>query len=167
MSNMPFDTQLLSAYASSRIVLEGPRAVQLAGPDAIENWPFAGHLTVLTAANPRSLRLSDDDNDLRNVALLGGLKDDGHHVVAVTAGLHDWYEPSFGVLDLPPETAREWAADFGQHAWYELTADEVRVIATESGDVVDSRPRRHDRLGVRWWAMNLARNLRPGHRHTA
>jgi hypothetical protein len=143
MSNVPFDTDLLAVYTSTRIVLEGPPPVVLAGADAIDAWPFAGHVTVLTAANPRSKRLSDDDNDLRNVALLGVLRDRGHHVTSVTASIDDWTEASFGVFELSRREARELSQMFNQHAWYELTAHEVFVISADTGEELDRRARRH------------------------
>lgn len=134
---------LLAAWTETRIVLDGAPARPLTGPDAVDDWPFAGHLVVLTAANPGSERLDPEVNTARNVELAAALRDLGHHVIALAAGLDDWQEPSLGVIGLDQDVARGFAARFEQLGWYVLDADEVRVLATETGEVLHAGPRHH------------------------
>jgi hypothetical protein len=134
---------LLEAWTATRIVMDGVPAVPLTGPGAVDSWPFDMYLVVLTAANPGSERLDPEVNAARNVELATALRDLGHHVIGLTAGLDDWEEPSLGVVGLGHDVARGFAKRFEQLGWYVLDADEVSVLATENGEVLHAGPRRH------------------------
>lgn len=134
---------LLEAWARTRICLDGQPAVPLTGPEAIDPWPFGEHLVVLTAANPGSERLDPEENMARNVELAAALRDLGHHVIGVTAGLDDWEEPSLGVTGLDRDVAQGFARRFDQLGWYELDAEQVKVLGTLDGEVLHAGPRQH------------------------
>ena len=86
---------------------------ELLAAAGVETWAF------ITAANPRSVRLSDADNAARMAGLVDALRDRGHtHLPGAGKGDDaDWpAEPSLLVLGIAEGEAEALARAFDQHA---------------------------------------------------
>lgn len=100
-------------------------------PDGLP--PAARHLHIITACNPRSRLLSDEENATRNAALAQELRARGHEVLSADGSAPDgsWQEPGFAVVDADPGEILALARRFEQLAVFELTPTELRVRWTE------------------------------------
>jgi sugar fermentation stimulation protein A len=135
---------LTAAYAGSVIVLhsaEVPAVTIEPVPDAVgpgrlpDGLPPATDLVhIITACNPRSRLLSDEENTTRNRRLERELRAKGLRVIAADGRAPDgsWQEPGFGILDADPAEVLALARRFEQLAVFELTPTELRVRWTET-----------------------------------
>ena len=90
-------------------------------------WAF------VTACNPRSVPLADEETQTRMNALREMLVARGHHFYAGVAVASDgnWRERSFLVLDLPETDALKLAKRFGQNAFVSgRIAEPARLVWT-------------------------------------
>lgn len=89
---------------------------------------------VITACNPRSVRLPEAENRARQDELAAEL--DRRRLRRIAAIGHDggeWREPSFAVVGAPREEVLELARRFSQNAVYEFGDGIWRVIAVTDG----------------------------------
>jgi sugar fermentation stimulation protein A len=131
------------AYAGSVIVLHSDEvpAVTIepvpdaAGPGRLPDGlpPASGHVHIITACNPRSRLLSDEENAARNRRLEQQLRATGLEVIGADGSAPDgsWREPGFGIVDADPAEVLALARRFEQLAVFELTPTELRVQWTE------------------------------------
>ncbi|MVE88105.1 DUF3293 domain-containing protein, partial [Vibrio cholerae] len=97
------DASLWLAYQSVKFAFEKP-----------VNWPF---YCIITAWNPESIRLSDDENCVNNQRLQQCLIDYDWVKVRVGDAHFHWFEESFAVV-MPLSEARKLAQRFAQNAIY-------------------------------------------------
>lgn len=133
-------------YLDATVVVElDGSPLDLTGPEATSDWPFAGPVHALTAWDPAGQTRSRADNDAHNDLLRRELDATGARVrdAAGYRGSHitgELLDRGFVVSDLPEERVREIAASFGQEAIYRISAAELTVIAAADG-TEESRPR--------------------------
>lgn len=129
-------------YAAT--VLTADDGVTIAGPGAAETLPFRLPAQVLTGWNPGSVIRPPSANAAANRALRRELVGRGLHPVAVVGAAPDgsWHEDSLLVSAMDRPQAVALAARFGQAAIFEVTADELVVVACPHGDERRRVPRR-------------------------
>lgn len=99
-------------------------------------------LWVITAENPFSQQLSDEDNFQRQQSLFNELSEKGIEVFEALCSSPDgsWSENSFAIPSEVDnalnnqEVIYEQAQSFGQNAVFKITSSNLRVISTLSGD---------------------------------
>ena len=108
-------------YLATVITVEGQRVVQA----VMDLGPF----WVLTANNPGSEPLDDAENAKRHQMLSNQLRLDGHRSYPAVGTSPDgsWSEESVAVPGLDQAAALAYGRRFGQHAVFEVTADELWV----------------------------------------
>lgn len=97
---------------------------------------------VVTAHNPGSVQLSDDENRQRHDELLATLKSSGYSTAAASGqGLDGNWPPetSVAIRDIDTATAIEFGRRFGQLAIFRLGHDHIEVLDCESGEVRSAR----------------------------
>ncbi len=113
--------------------------IDINGADALEDWPFPGIVHVLSGYNPQGVDLDGSGVNpqiAREVLMMGG-----RCVMAVGASAAgDYEEPSVAAWGLTREQATELGRRAGQDAIFEISEDEIRLVACH-GDRVESRPR--------------------------
>lgn len=136
----------------SRVVLTGPQAEPLPGPEPL--W-------VLTASDPDGRELHIEENIVRHADLLNALDEyaDGPGVVVDSSDRGRWWpavgstacgvhhELSVAVSGLTEERARAIGLRFGQLAIFEVTEDLLRLVPCIPGSGVEERDRRWDLPG--------------------
>ncbi|GAL37988.1 hypothetical protein JCM19240_2912 [Vibrio maritimus] len=100
---MSIDAQLWSAYSSIAMRF-------------LTEWECDSY-AVITACNPRSRKLSDEENCIKNRELERNLADFCHVSVNVGDPSFEWVEASFAV-DIPFSQACELAQKYEQNAIY-------------------------------------------------
>jgi hypothetical protein len=121
------DPNLTTAYLSARYSVEvGPRrsleircGERSAEVDRLLERHGFQHWAFVTACNPRSRRLDDDENAARMRRLRATLETAGHVILPGLGAARDgsWpEEQSLLVLGMPEAEAVRLGADFGQHA---------------------------------------------------
>ncbi len=129
------------AYEASVVELAWPGGRALLRPgerlrgELLPAWlrpPSAPALYVVTAWNPRSVVLSDDENARRDVLLRGLLRASGIRFVDAIGRSEDraWREPGVALVQTTEEAALRIARRFDQHAIYVIDADGIRIIDT-------------------------------------
>lgn len=129
---------LRAAYQASVVELFWPggrevlRPGKALGGDALPSWSGrpSAPVHVVTAWNPRSQVLTDDENARRDVLLRDLLRACGINFVDALGRSEDgaWREPSIALVRTTVEVARQVARRFDQHAIYVIDADGVRVV---------------------------------------
>lgn len=129
-------------YAETIVVRSDPASV-LAGPNALNDWPFPEPCHVITAWNPDSLLTSEDENTEANARLAATIIRHGGTVERVVGRSSDstWSEDSFLVVGVSREQAVEIGRSFGQLAIFELDRHSVHVVRCDAGTVERTRPR--------------------------
>ncbi len=124
---------LWDRYAGT--VLTTGEGLTVAGPGAADLLPFVVPAHVLTAWNPGSVRQSASANAAANRALRQELLRRGLAPTRVVGAAPDgsWHEDSLLVSSLGRQAAVALAARFGQLAIFEVTADELLVLACPHG----------------------------------
>ncbi len=132
-----------SSYAAAH-VLDADRNV-LVGPGAAESLPVTGPAMVLTAWNPGSRTLPDEDNIASQQLLAAELAQGGFPALPVVGTSPDgrWSEPSLLLSDVSRGEVIEVANRYGQAAIFEIDDEWVRVISVPGGGVRTERPRNH------------------------
>ncbi|MFO7960947.1 MAG: DNA/RNA nuclease SfsA [Nitriliruptoraceae bacterium] len=137
------ERSLAAAYAGSVIALHSAEVAPVTiepvpdatGPGVLPEGlpPAARHLHIITACNPRSRLLSDEENAARNARLERELRDRGLEIITADGSAPDgsWQEPGFGIVDAEPAEVLALARRFEQLAVFELTPTELRVRWTE------------------------------------
>ena len=142
MSDSDAAETLWDRYAGT--VLTTGEGLTVAGPGAADLLPFVVPAHVLTAWNPGSVRRPAPANAAANRALRRELHRRGLTPTAVAAAAPDgsWHEDSLLVSALGRQAAVALAASFGQLALFEVTADELIVVACPHGELRRRVPRR-------------------------
>lgn len=131
------DEALTRYFLRSTITVFADEPLVVYGQDASTTWPFSEHrLMVITAANPGSRRLDEEQNRQRNERLVERLNDFPYEALRCDSGKGEWIEPSVAVLGMPVAEACEMGAAFGQHSVFELTPDRLRVLKCEDEAVL-------------------------------
>ncbi|EKO3494479.1 DUF3293 domain-containing protein [Vibrio fluvialis] len=117
---MMIDAKLWQAYANVRFAFESP----------LRKRSFA----IITAWNPKSQRLSNNENCVNNQRLQQSLINYDWSKVVVGDYNFDWYEESFAV-SIPLDTALQMARDFGQNAIYYVIDDELMLHSCVDDEV--------------------------------
>ena len=91
-------------------------------------------LFVLTAWNPWSQARSREENDSANLALEAAIYDEGGWLYPAVGRSPDgeWFEESFAVTGISRRTARRLGRQFGQHAIFQLSRNELIVRGSVS-----------------------------------
>ncbi len=139
------ERSLAAAYAGSVIALHGTGMPTVtiepvpdgAGPGRLPAGlpPATRHVHIITACNPRSRLLTDEENAARNGRLERQLQREGFRIITADGSAPDgsWGEPGFGIVDADPAEILALARRFEQLAVFELTPTELRVQWTEPG----------------------------------
>ena len=131
-------------YAEAELVIDLPDAVRLTItptwdgttpgqlPDALPTG--TRHLHIISAANPRGRLLTASENTERTHMLARQLTTDGHHLLTAEARSPDgsWIEPAFAILDADLADILHLAEAYEQSAIYEITAQQRRIMWTQS-----------------------------------
>lgn len=125
-------------YVKSEITLTGRWPKRLSGAGALDAWPYAGRVFVLTAWNPGSTRASLRANLAANRDLRAALLRAGSSPVRVLGASPDgtWQEESYLVAGLDEIVATQLAALFGQAAYFELDASRQIVRSARTGAIL-------------------------------
>lgn len=136
------ESETWDRYATTEIVALDSGEV-LAGEGAVYPWPSTQATYVLTAWNPGSVIRPVALNRAANMNLSERLQRMGAGVRPVDgrSPAGDWSEESFLTEGVAFEDALRLASIFSQTAFFELTVDEVRVVKTDSGEVMRTVPR--------------------------
>ncbi len=118
---MTIDKKLWQAYSHVRFAFESP----------LRKRSFA----IITAWNPKSQRLSNNENCVNNQRLQQKLMNYDWSEVVVGDDHFDWFEESFAVV-MPLDTALQLARDFDQNAIYYVMNDELMLHSCIDGRVV-------------------------------
>jgi len=86
----------------------------------------------ITAWNPGSNELTEDENDARQSALLAEIEKRRLNYLVGSGEREDWMEYSYLVLGLNREDATELAGSFGQNAFVYLTMSGTPELVTLS-----------------------------------
>lgn len=111
-------------------VLSIEQVPQVAG----EEWPFEGEgvAWILTACNPRSVPLSDEENAARHQRLGEQLAERGYPYLETVgsepAGEQPWSEPGYAVLGMTEAEVVELARSWDQNAIYGWTPDAWELL---------------------------------------
>lgn len=137
------ERSLAAAYAGSVVALHSaempPVTIEpvpdAAGPGRLPDGlpPAARRVHIITACNPRSRLLTDEENAARNEQLEGELRARGLEVISADGSAPDgsWREPGFGVIDADPAEVLTLARGYDQLATFELTPTKLLVRWTE------------------------------------
>ena len=108
----------------------------LNGPQAVQPWPFAGAVFVITAHNPHGSIQPAAVNDEQQTRLAADLAKVGAGMMRAVGGSSDGRheEASFLAWDIAEDEARRIAAAYGQDAIFELTDDTVAIVDAISGE---------------------------------
>ncbi|QSA18706.1 DUF3293 domain-containing protein [Vibrio furnissii] len=109
---MMIDKKLWQAYPNVRFAFKSP----------LRKRSFA----IITAWNPKSQRLSNNENCVNNQRLQQKLMNYDWSEVVVGDDHFDWFEESFAVV-MPLDTALQLARDFDQNAIYYVMNDELML----------------------------------------
>jgi hypothetical protein len=105
----------------------------------VGKFPFAAPVYVLTAANPMSVALPDEENALRNSLLVTQLTRDGLQIMECVGRADDWQEPGFLLHgDVTAEQARHYGRCHGQKAIFRIDEKSISVIDCVSGFRTDA-----------------------------
>jgi hypothetical protein len=128
------------AYAQTVITAQRRR---LTGLRSIRHWPYTHPVHIITAWNPGSVVRSRAANEAANGQLQQRLERHGMaHAPAIGASPDKrWREAGFLVERLHRVHAAELGAEFGQISVFEITADELLVVACPSGETMRAVPR--------------------------
>ncbi|WP_158108088.1 DUF3293 domain-containing protein [Vibrio furnissii] len=118
---MTIDKKLWQAYSRVRFAFESP----------LRKRSFA----IITAWNPKSQRLSNNENCVNNQRLQQKLMNYDWSEVVVGDDHFDWFEESFAVV-MPLDTALQLARDFDQNAIYYVMNDELMLHSCIDGRAV-------------------------------
>jgi len=137
------ESSLAAAYAGSVIRLQGPAMAPVTiepepdstGPGRLPDGlpPGTRHVHIITACNPGSRLLADEENLARNASLERELTDRGRQILTADGSAPDgsWQEPGFGIIDAERAEVLALARRYEQLAVFELTPTELRVRWTE------------------------------------
>ncbi len=128
-------SKVSSIYASSpvTVIVYGLERTIIPCEDKTEKlWPFAGNdVFIITAYNPKSEQLNDEENKKRNLGLIQDLMLIDPVQQLPTYG-HDveknWTEHGFLIAGVSQREIVEIAKKYEQNAIYKLTPDEREVI---------------------------------------
>ncbi|MSZ50096.1 MAG: DUF3293 domain-containing protein [Actinobacteria bacterium] len=105
----------------------------------VGEFPFAAPVFVLTAANPMSVVLPDEENALRNSLLVTQLTRDGLQFMECVGRADDWQEAGFLLHgDVTEDQARHYGRSHGQKAIYRIDEKAISVIDCVSGFRTDA-----------------------------
>ena len=105
----------------------------------VGEFPFAAPVFVLTAANPMSVALPDEENAQRNSLLVTQLTRDGLQIMECVGRVDDWQEPGFLLHgDVTQEQARHYGRCHGQKAIFRIDEKSISVIDCVSGFRTDA-----------------------------
>lgn len=129
-----WDTYLNTYIIDDEIIWAGPNAAPL---------PLAAPIHILTACNPLSEKLSDQENQHRNQLLLKQLQNLNIEIKPVIgcSPNRDWQEASFAISGLSRNQACHIAYEFNQLGIFELTPNELIVVDTHNQKVQRRRSR--------------------------
>lgn len=96
-----------------------------------ENENLFDSFAVITAWNPKSIRLSENENYVNNLRLQQAIANYDWNEVRVGDPGFDWFEDSFAVA-MPLAAALRLAKEFGQNAIYYVTDGELWLHACAS-----------------------------------
>lgn len=85
---------------------------------------------LITAWNPGSEVLSEDENDSRQAALLGEIESKRLNYLVGYGERQDWLEYSYLVLGITRDEANELAEQFGQNAYVWIDQEGVPELIT-------------------------------------
>ena len=132
---------LWDQYAATEVIREDGEV--LVGVGASGEWQFNGIVSVLTAWNPGSVPRRLEENEHANKQLGAKLRELGASTSPVVGKSPDstWFEDSFLTAGLSRNQVAQLAETFAQKAFFEIDAEEIRVIETRTQAVVRTNKR--------------------------
>ena len=132
---------LWDQYAETEVIGDGGQV--LVGASAPDEWQFDGAVFVLTAWNPGSVPRRLEENQRANEQLRTKLHELGANASLVVGNSSDgtWSEDSFLTTGLSRDQVSQLAEAFAQKAFFEIDAEEVRVIETRTQAVIRTAKR--------------------------
>lgn len=136
--------ELWDQYAATEIIDETGQI--LVGGGALDPWPFGGVVSVITAWNPGSVPRRLEENQRANERLRAKLHELGADASFVVGNSPDetWSEDSLLISGPSRDQVAQLAETFAQKAFFEIDAEEVRVIETRTQAVIRTNNRVRD-----------------------